>query len=185
MKSKTAAPPPVTDWPRNIWDVLKKWDARLIAHVPDAGHKRLLELCDRDRSMTVAPLATEEDGVALLAGAWLGGLRGALLVQSSGVGNCINMLGLPSLCRLPLLMLVTMRGEWGEFNPWQVPMGQAVQPVLEQMGCLVFRAEQADQVGATVDAAARMAFEGPQPVALLLAQKLIGAKAFSDASVNK
>ena len=175
MKSKSIEP----DWPRNIWDVLKKWDARLIARVPDAGHKRLLELCEQDKAMTVAPLATEEDGVALLAGAWLGGRRGALLVQSSGVGNCVNMLGLPHLCRLPMLMLVTMRGEWGEFNPWQVAMGQAVQPVLEAMGTLVFRAETQAEVGVTVDAAARMAFEGPQAVAVLLAQKMIGAKSFS------
>ncbi len=175
MKSKADSP----DWPKSIWDALHKWDARLIAHVPDAGHKRLLQLCEADRRMTVAPLATEEDGVALLAGAWLGGLRGALLVQSSGVGNCINMLGLPRLCRLPLLMLVTMRGEWGEFNPWQVPMGQAVPAVLEAMGSLVFRVDAAAEVGATAEAAARMAFEGPQPVAVLLGQKMIGAKSFA------
>jgi sulfopyruvate decarboxylase alpha subunit len=175
MKNKIALP----DWPNSLWDVLRRWDARLIAHVPDAGHKRLLELCQADRRMTVAPLATEEDGVALLAGAWLGGLRGALLVQSSGVGNCINMLALPRLCRLPLLMLVTMRGEWAEFNPWQVPMGQAVPDVLAAMGTLVLRADDAAEVGATVEAAARMAFEGPQAVAVLLGQKLIGAKSFA------
>ncbi|MEO8558777.1 MAG: phosphonopyruvate decarboxylase, partial [Rhodospirillales bacterium] len=134
---------------------------------------------EQDQAITVAPLATEEDGVALLAGAWLGGQRGALLLQSSGVGNCINMLGLPAICRLPLLMLVTMRGEWGEFNPWQVTMGQAVQPTLEAMDVLVFRAERAADVGATVDAAARMAFEGPQAVAVLLAQQMIGAKSFT------
>lgn len=181
MKTRIASP----DWPKNIWDVLHKWDVRLIAHVPDAGHKILLQLCEADRAMTVAPLATEEDGVALLAGAWLGGLRGALLIQSSGVGNCVNMLGLPRLCRLPLLMLVTMRGEWGEFNPWQVPMGQAVPGVLEAMGSLVFRADEADAVGGTVEAAARMAFEGPQPVAVLLGQKMIGAKSFGKESFAK
>ncbi len=175
MTSKTSAPA----WPGAIHAVFKKWDVRLAAHVPDAGHKRLLELCEQDKAITVAPLTTEEDGVALLGGAWLGGLRGVLLVQSSGVGNCINMLGLPHICRLPLLMLVTMRGEWGEFNPWQVAMGQASQTVLEAMGMLVFRAERAEDVGATVDAAARMAFEGPQAVAVLLAQKMIGAKSFA------
>jgi hypothetical protein len=70
-------------------------------------------------------LTTEEEGIALAAGAWLGGQRAVLLMQSSGVGNCINMLSLPVNCRMPFLTLVTMRGEWGEFNPWQVPMGTA------------------------------------------------------------
>ncbi len=60
----------------------------------------------------------------MLAGAWLGGVRGVLLMQSSGVGNCVNLLSLVQECRFPLLMIVTMRGEWGETNPWQVPMGR-------------------------------------------------------------
>ena len=68
--------------------------------------------------------------VAMLAGAWLGGERGALLMQSSGAGNCINMLGMINECRFPLLMILTMRGHWGEFNPWQVPMSHATVPSL-------------------------------------------------------
>jgi sulfopyruvate decarboxylase TPP-binding subunit len=97
--------------------------------------------------MRAVVLTTEEEGVALLAGAWLGGQRGALLMQSSGVGNCINMLSLPKICRLPLLMIVTMRGEWGEFNPWQVPMGRATPAVLELSGVLCFRAETPEHAG--------------------------------------
>ena len=147
--------------------------------MPDAGHKRLIQLCVADPAIAVVPLTTEEEGVAVLAGAWLGGQRGALLMQSSGVGNCVNMLSLPRLCRLPLLMLVTMRGEWGEFNPWQVPMGQATPKLLELCGVLCFRAETPDAVEPTVASAARMAFEGPQAVAVLLAQRLIGAKSFA------
>ena len=69
--------------------------------------------------------------MALAAGAWLGGQRAALLMQSSGVGNCINMLSLTRTCRFPMLMFITMRGEWEEFNPWQVPMGSIVEPVLK------------------------------------------------------
>ncbi len=86
------------------------------------------------------PLTTEEEGVALLAGAWAGGQRGVLLMQSSGVGNCINMLSLTQIFRLPFLTLVTMRGEWGEFNPWQVPMGSSTQAVFELSGIKVLRA---------------------------------------------
>lgn len=166
-------------WPRDLYGALKAWKVGLVAHVPDAGHKRLIEMCDADNGMRVAPLATEEDGVALLAGGSLGGLRGALLMQSSGVGNCINMLGLPRICRLPLLMLITMRGEWGEFNPWQVSMGQATEETLKAVGVLVLRADAPEDVGPTVEAAARLAFEGPAAVALLLGQRLIGSKSFA------
>lgn len=174
--AKSAAP--AIDWPEAIHRQLTAWDVRQVAHVPDAGHKRLIRLCAADSAKTVVPLTTEEEGVALLAGAWLGGQRGVLLMQSSGVGNCVNMLSLPRLCRLPLLMLVTMRGEWGEFNPWQVPMGQATPKVLELCGVVCFRADRAEDVEATVASAARMSFEGPQATAVLLSQRLIGAKSF-------
>ena len=146
--------------------------------MPDAGHARLIGLCAADKAMRVAPLTTEEEGVALLAGAWLGGERGVLLMQSSGVGNCINMLSLTRACRLPLLAIVTMRGEYGEFNPWQVPMGRAAGDALELAGVLCFRAATPGEVAPTVEAAARMAFEGPQAAAVLLAQQLIGVKTF-------
>lgn len=166
-------------WPRELYDALKVWKVGLVAHVPDAGHKRLIEMCDADNEVRVAPLATEEDGIALLAGGSLGGLRGALLMQSSGVGNCINMLGLPRICRLPLLMVITMRGEWGEFNPWQVSMGQATEETLKAVGVMVLRADKPEDVGPAIEAAARLAFEGPAAVALLLGQRLIGSKSFA------
>ncbi len=177
MSAETVRAEP--NWPRDLYEALKAWKVGLVAHVPDAGHKRLIEMCDADNAMRVAPLATEEDGVALLAGGSLGGLRGALLMQSSGVGNCINMLGLPRICRLPLLMLITMRGEWGEFNPWQVSMGQATEETLKAVGVMVLRADRREDVAPTVEAAARLAFEGPAAVALLLGQRLIGSKSFA------
>jgi sulfopyruvate decarboxylase TPP-binding subunit len=124
------------------------------------------------------PLTTEEEGVALLAGAWLGGERGVLLMQSSGVGNCVNMLSLTQACRLPLLMLITMRGEWGEFNPWQLHMGQRTARTLELCGAIVHRLDDSQRAQDTVRAAGVMAFEGQMPVAVLIAQALIGAKGF-------
>ena len=117
---------PTRTWPRDIYDVFKKVGVEQIAYVPDAGHAQLIRDCEADNAMAVVSLTTEEEGVAMLAGGWLGGKRGALLMQSSGVGNCINMLSVVTECRFPLLMIVTMRGEWGEFNPWQLPMGQSV-----------------------------------------------------------
>jgi sulfopyruvate decarboxylase alpha subunit len=121
----------IPDWRDEIFTALKAAEIRQVGYVPDAGHARLIELCCDDPEIHAVPLTSEEEGVALAAGAWLGGQRAALLMQSSGVGNCINMLSLTKTCRFPLVMLVAMRGEWAEFNPWQVPMGSKTQPALE------------------------------------------------------
>jgi len=168
------------DWPSDIHAALRDAGAAQIPYVPDAGHARLIQLCRGDPTMRAVALATEEEGVALLAGAWLGGQRGALLMQSSGVGNCINMLSLTRTCSFPLLMLVTMRGQWGEFNPWQVPMGQSAPAVLELSGLAVYEVAAPDMVGETVAAAAKLAFGSSVGVAVLLSQRLVGSKSFKD-----
>jgi sulfopyruvate decarboxylase TPP-binding subunit len=121
-------------------------------------------------------LTTEEEGIAIAAGAWLGGQRSVLLMQSSGVGNCINMLSLPVIMRAPLLMLVTMRGEWAEFNPWQVPMSQATEASLNAVGVRTVRANTPEEIADVVGAAAVEAYEADQQIAVLMSQRLIGAK---------
>jgi sulfopyruvate decarboxylase alpha subunit len=168
------------DWSSAVFDILTELDVRQVAIVPDAGHSRLIRLCEEDPNKRVVTLTTEEEGVALLAGAWLGGEKGVLLLQSSGVGNCINMLSLPQICQLPLLMLVTMRGDWGEFNPWQVPMGQGTQAALEAIGVIVRRADEADLVAPAVLGAANLAFNTCRAVAVLIGQSVLGAKNFKD-----
>jgi sulfopyruvate decarboxylase alpha subunit len=168
-----------TSWPDAIHAALGGLAVQQVAFVPDAGHGRLIELCRSDPAMRAVVLTTEEEGVALLAGAWLGCARGALLMQSSGIGNCVNMLSLNQTCRLPLLALITMRGDWGEFNPWQLAMGQAAAEVLRIAGVIVQRLDQAELAGETVAAAGRIAFEGQVPVAVLIGQRLIGAKSFA------
>ena len=165
-----------TPWPDRIFAALKRGKIAQVGYVPDAGHSRLIELCRADPGIADVVLTTEEEGIALAAGAWLGGARAALLMQSSGVGNCINMLSLPRNCRFPLLMLVTMRGEWGEFNSWQVPMGRATPDVLRASDVLVYRAEQPDEVEEMVEAAIDIAFDGELAAAVLLSQRLIGRK---------
>ena len=170
----------MTEWSDDIYQVLCDTGVKQVAYVPDAGHAKLIERCNATPGMTALSLSTEEEGVALLAGAWLGGQRGVLLMQSSGVGNCVNMLSLAKTCEFPLLMLVTMRGEAGEFNEWQVPMGQATQGHLELCGVQVRRAETAETVGDTVRAAADLAFDGDQAAAVLIAQQVIGVKSFQE-----
>ncbi len=163
-------------WQAEVYAALKAAGITQIGYVPDAGHRHLIEAAHADPDMKPVVLTTEEEGIALAAGAWLGGARCALLMQSSGVGNCINMLSLPVNCRMPFLTLVTMRGEWGEFNPWQVPMGTAAPHVLTAAGVHVRRAERPDEVAEMVAAAAAFAFDSQVPVAVLLSQRLIGAK---------
>lgn len=172
--------PDAINWHQDIFDVLRTQEISLVAHVPDAGHTPLIKLCEAQNDIDVVTLTTEEDGVGLMCGAWAGGRKGVLLVQSSGVGNCINALALPNIGRIPFVMIVSMRGEWGEFIPWQVPMGQGTPKVLEAMDVRVFRADYKTEVGETVDAAVKFAFNTRQSAAVLLSQKMIGAKQFSE-----
>ena len=175
MKSET--PPRL--WPADIFKTFKRLNIEQVAYVPDAGHTQLILDCHADTDIQTVSLTTEQEGVAMLAGAWLGGQRGALLMQSSGAGNCMNMLSLAIECRFPLLMLITMRGEWGEFNPWQIAMGQSTGKLLEASGCVVQRVDHAEEVGEVVFAGGTMAFSTNRPVAVLIGQRVIGFKDWS------
>jgi sulfopyruvate decarboxylase alpha subunit len=160
------------DWPNRIFQKLREFEIRHVTYVPDAGHARLIELCRAASDMESTVLTTEEEGIGVLAGAWLGGERGVLLMQSSGVGNCINTLSLAKVCGFPLLMIVTMRGEWGEANPWQVPMGQITADVYE--------VTEPESAAPAVEAAVRIAFNGGLTAAVLLSQRMLGTKLFKD-----
>jgi sulfopyruvate decarboxylase alpha subunit len=163
-------------WPRAVYDALRGSGVRHMAFVPDAGHSELIELFMADENVTSNVLTTEEEGIAIAAGAWLGGLRSVVLMQSSGVGNCINMLSLATISRFPLLMLVTMRGEWAEFNPWQVPMGRATEPALNAIGVRTLRADAPQDLIEMVGSAATLAYEADQQVAVLISQRMLGRK---------
>jgi sulfopyruvate decarboxylase alpha subunit len=169
-------------WQDRLYDLLRRNNITQFAYVPDAGHRVLIDRSLADAQVRSVALTSEEEGVALLAGADLGGARGVLLMQSSGAGNCINMLSLIKGGRFPFLTLVSMRGDFGEGNPWQYPMGQAVEPVLSAMGVICLRVERAEEVVRTVEAALTMVFQSGHAVAVLLTQKLLGAKQFQSAS---
>ena len=173
-----SAPTAAEAWPDQIYDLLKQHGVRQVGLVPDAGHARLIKRCLADNDMKVVSLTTEEEGVALAFGAWLGGEKSVLLMQSSGVGNIINMLSVAIAHRTPCPIIVTMRGDFGEFNPFQVPMGNATQACLEAMGTLVKRADRPEDVAETVNATLRLAFNTYRPTATLLGQRLLGAKTF-------
>src|SRR5438046_1324570 len=154
-------------WQDELYDLLRRHNITQFAYVPDAGHRILIDRSLADPGAQSIALTTEEEGVALLAGADLGGAR-----------NCINMLSLIKGGHFPFLTLVSMRGDFGEGNPWQYPMGQAVEPVLAAMGIICLRIERPEDVVPTVGAALTMVFQGGRAVAVLLTQKLLGAKSF-------
>jgi len=169
-----------THWSEGVFALFKQQGIRQVSLVPDAGHSRLIKLCEADADLRLVRLTTEEEGIALAVGAWLGGDKSVLLMQSSGVGNCINMLSMLAVCQIPLTMLITMRGDWSEFNPWQVPMGQAARSVLEAMGVLVSAAQQEAEVVPFTEGALRIAYNTFRPAAVLIGQRVLGAKTFME-----
>ena len=168
----------MSEWADDVFEALVSAGIRQVAYVPDMGHKRLIEICNEDARVKAVLLTTEEEGVALLAGAWLGGEAGALLMQSSGIGNCINMFSLIRECEFPLLMLVTMRGQWREFNPWQKHLGQNAKKLLTTAGFDVEVASEPGAVAAAVADAAEGVFKNNGRTAVLLHQKLMPKKTF-------
>ena len=169
---------PSDGWSDAVFREIKARDIEVVCTVPDGGLTPLLKMIEGDRAMRLVTLTTEEEGIGIATGCWLGGKRAMIAMQSSGVGNCINALGIPLTMRAPCLILVTMRGQWGEFNPWQVPMGTATRTVLEAVGVRCYPVERAEEVAETFAAAADIAFNGRLSAAVLVSQRVIGAKGF-------
>ncbi len=163
-------------WENAVYEVLKNHDIRHCAYVPDAGHTGLINKMTNDTGVQSIVLTTEEEGIGYLSGAWLAGERGVLLIQSSGVGNCINTLSLTNSYRFPLLMIITMRGEWAEFNAMQVPMGKATARSLQLMGVNIYHVDRSEEVAKFVEAGADLAFNSDQSVAILISQRVLGKK---------
>ena len=166
------------DWSADVFREMKARSITTVCTIPDGGLTQLLNAIEADKALRLVTLTTEEEGIGIATGCWLGGGRPMIAMQSSGVGNCINALGLPAAFRAPCLMLVTMRGQWGEFNPWQVPMGQATKPALEAIGVKCFPVDKPGEVAETFAAAADLAFNSRVSTAVLVSQRVIGAKGF-------
>ena len=178
MKPDAALPDATTEhhWSRDLFAILLEHDVRFYAYVPDAGNADLVQLAQQHPGMRTVMLTTEEEGVAFCAGVDLVGQRAALLMQSSGVGNCGNFFTLIRGARFPAFMMITMRGDYGETNPWQYAMGQAAIPMMEAMGILPFWVNGADELERAARAALTAAFRGGHGAALVLSQRFLGAK---------
>ena len=166
------------NWQNKLFQILKKEKITIFTYVPDAGHKILIDKAIKDNSINAIALTSEQEGIGIAAGAYLGGSKAVLLMQSSGVGNCINQLSLIKHGQFPFLTIITMRGEYGEGNPWQYAMGEAVTPSLNSIGVQCLRINNEDEVESNIEAALTMVFKAERSVAVLLSQKLIGAKSF-------
>jgi len=168
----------MSSWADDVFDVLISAKVRQVAYVPDMGLKSLIQQCIAEPTITAVSLTTEEEGLGVLGGAWMGGDRGALMMQSSGVGNCINMLSLTRMCEFPLLMIVTMRGQDKEFNTWQKPMGENAESILETAGVTARMIDDAAAVGPAVRAAAEDVFTNNARIAVMVHQQLMPIKTF-------
>jgi len=173
LQGSRARPDESSVWPDRIHAILKRNNISQVGYVPDNGHARLIALCQQDNEITDVVMTTEAEGPGLVLGATLGGKRAALLMQSSGVGNSVNMFSILKSCGIPCLLIVTMRGEFDDFNPWQVTMGAMTEATLKACGFLTYRVERAEDVEDIVSAGCNMAYGSNLQVAILLAQRMI------------
>ena len=169
---------PNAEWSRAMFAILRDAGVKLFTHVPDAGNDQLIALAEEHNDSSVLLLTTEEEGIAICAGADLAGQRAVLCMQSSGLGNCLNYLTLAKGGRFPLLLMISMRGDYGEQNPWQNPMGEAVEILLHAMGVRIFKVEERADLEPATAAAVNASGQGAQAAAIVLGQKFLGAKAF-------
>ena len=165
-------------WSKDLFRLFSQAHITLYPYIPDAGNKCLIELAEANNETKTILLASEEEGVAICAGADLAGSRGVLCMQSSGVGNIPNFLSFVRCGRFPLLMMVTMRGNYGEQNPWQYPMGEAVQPIFDAMGVSTYWINASDELEGATAAACSAVYKAGNAAALIFGQKFLGAKDF-------
>ncbi len=166
-----------TGWSKHVADVLRRNDIRTYATVPDYIVSHVLEHLWTDPACRVVTVTREEEGIGLLAGVWLAGQRGALIMQNSGLGNCTNALA--SLCvasQIPVVLVISHRGDLGEFNPAQVPMGQATGPILDTLGIRYVKPSSVAELESQGDGLIKLAYTRSLPVAFVLPPELTGGK---------
>ena len=164
-------------WADTVFECLKANGIRTVVHVPDTILTGLIRMADEDDAFDVLGPTREEEGVGMICGAYLGGSPGVLLMQNSGLGNAANAIAsLAVPYQIPFLLLISQRGELGEFNTVQVGMGQALRPVLDGLDVPHFTPEREDDVAKVVNGACKLAFSTDRPVAVILSPLLTGGK---------
>lgn len=163
---------------RLIYDALKGNGVEIISALPETWLVHLVSMADEDPEMTLVRLAKEEEGVGISAGAHLAGTRSAMMMQNHGFLASINgIVSLAHLYKIPLVMLISYRGEFGETDPWQTEGGSATEPLLRALNIAYDRLDHADHVAHRIQKAITLAESSNKPVALLLTRDLMWEEA--------
>ena len=159
---------------RIIYDALRACDITLFSALPETWLVHLIRMAEDDPAVTLVRLAKEEEGVGVSAGAYLAGTKSAMLMQNHGFLASINgIVSLAHLYRVPLLMLISYRGEFGELDPWQTQGGGVTEPLLNALGIPHTRLDDPAHVATRVRKAHALAYAAHKPVALLLCRDLM------------
>jgi len=165
------------EWPRKIVSSLKANDICSISFIPDSVIGQILNAAEKDPYFHFTTLAREEEGIGIITGEYFGGRRGVLMMQSAGLGNCVNALASLAIpYQIPFLMLISQRGELGEFNACHVVMGKALRAVLEALGIQHYTVNREDELETILDGAIKTAYTSEQPVAVIFSTALVGWK---------
>ena len=164
-------------WAESLVESLKGSQVSLIAFVPDISIDKATRLMEDDPYFHVVAATREEEAIGIAAGAYAVGRNAAVFMQSSGFGNSINAIASLCIpCRLPIPLFINLRGELGEFNIAQFPMGRATRPILDVLGLAHYTLTSEENVGRVVTGALHLCYGTRQPVALCLTPLLHGGR---------
>jgi len=159
---------------RLVYDALKASGVRMVSALPETWLVHLIRMAEDDPEMTLVRLAKEEEGVGISAGAHLAGVKSAMLMQNHGFLAAINgIVSCAQLYRIPLLMLISYRGEFGERDPWQTEGGAATEPILRALNIAYDTLEHPEHVAHRIADGHTLACSSNKPVALLLRRDLM------------
>jgi sulfopyruvate decarboxylase subunit alpha len=157
-----------------IYDALKQAGIGLVSALPETWLVHLIRMAEDDPAMILVRLAKEEEGVGISAGAYLAGVKSAMLMQNHGFLAAVNgIVSCAQLYRIPLLMLISYRGEFGERDPWQTEGGGVTEPVLAALRIPYLRLDHPSHVTHRIAQAQTLAYSSNKPVALLLCRDLM------------
>ena len=167
-------------WHEIVRDTLKAHDVRLVTYVPDNVLRPLIEAIHADPFFTAFTATRDEEAVGIVSGAWMGGMRGIVLMQTSGFATLPNVLAsLPVPFQIPVMMMVSERGTLGEFNIGQAMVARTMRPALDSLGMEHHTLSRLDEVEFIVDRSIRQAVATQQPVCWILSPLLTGGKVFA------
>ncbi len=159
---------------RLIYDALKACDVKIMSALPETWLVHLIRMADEDPDMTLVRLAKEEEGIGISAGAHLAGVNSALLMQNHGFLAAINaIVSLALLYKIPLLMLISYRGHFGEKDPWQTQGGMVTEPILRALNIPIWHLNNASDIHRRLKDAQTLANASLHPVAVLLSRELM------------